>query len=69
MGLHAALISYPISEIVAALLLTGFVLGAFSGSWSPVWSLFKTRELISYIPMKNIPLPTFLSDFFVNLHS
>jgi hypothetical protein len=59
--------AFPISATVNALLLSGFVLGVFSGSWSAVWSLFNTLELISYIPMKSIPLPAFLSYFLVKL--
>jgi hypothetical protein len=66
-GTSSSDFSPPTSAIVNALLLTGFVTGMFSGSWSLLWSFFNTLELISYIPMKNIPLPSFLSYFLVNL--
>lgn len=58
---------YFIPILTNAVLATGLVCGTFSGSWSPTWSFFNTLELISYIPMKRIPLPQVLVDFFVDL--
>jgi hypothetical protein len=59
--------SFDISIITNALLLIGIVAGNFSGSWSVLWSFLNMLQLISYIPMKNIPLPQVLVDFLVDI--
>mmetsp|Transcript_9539 Transcript_9539/g.18553 ORF Transcript_9539/g.18553 Transcript_9539/m.18553 type:complete len:780 (+) Transcript_9539:233-2572(+) len=57
----------PWSTLTTAILLTGLVAGTFTGSWSATWSFFNTLQLIYYIPMKQIPLPQILADFFVSI--
>jgi uncharacterized membrane protein YqjE len=51
------------SAATYGLLLAGVLSGLLSGSWGPLWSILSALQLISYIPMQDIPLPSTLSNF------
>jgi hypothetical protein len=51
------------SAVTYGLLLAGVLSGLLSGSWGSLWSILSTLQLISYIPMQDIPLPSTLSNF------